>query len=88
MWFIRPLSFPTTVPLLRPFHFHPPTPSAFSAPSTSTPHPLLAAPAAAAATHATAAAGPRLTDAGKQVPVGNGGVAASYHWTQTLYEVN
>ncbi|EGZ16189.1 hypothetical protein PHYSODRAFT_507420 [Phytophthora sojae] len=31
---------------------------------------------------------PQLTDDGKQVPVGNGGVAANYTWTQTLEDVS
>uniref|UniRef100_A0AAV1UDB7 CS domain-containing protein n=1 Tax=Peronospora matthiolae TaxID=2874970 RepID=A0AAV1UDB7_9STRA len=31
---------------------------------------------------------PQLTEDGKQVPVGNGGVAGTYTWTQTLEEVS
>ncbi|KAG3115051.1 hypothetical protein PI124_g1888 [Phytophthora idaei] len=31
---------------------------------------------------------PQLTEDGKQVPVGNGGVAANYTWTQTLEDVS
>ncbi|KAG6611329.1 Nuclear migration protein nudC-like protein [Phytophthora cinnamomi] len=31
---------------------------------------------------------PKLTEDGKQVPVGNGGVAANYTWTQTLEDVS
>ncbi|KAG7391578.1 CS domain [Phytophthora boehmeriae] len=33
-------------------------------------------------------ADPQLTKEGKQVPVGNGGVAANYTWTQTLEDVS
>lgn len=29
----------------------------------------------------------RLTEDGKQIPIGNGGVTDRYHWTQTLHEV-
>ncbi|KAI9989361.1 hypothetical protein PInf_019639 [Phytophthora infestans] len=31
---------------------------------------------------------PQLTEDGKQVPVGNGGVADNYTWTQTLEDVS
>ncbi|CAI5746153.1 unnamed protein product [Peronospora destructor] len=31
---------------------------------------------------------PKLTDEGKQLPVGNGGLAANFTWTQTLEEVS
>ena len=27
---------------------------------------------------------PRLTEEGKQVPIGNGGICSNYYWTQTL----
>ncbi|KAI9915374.1 hypothetical protein PsorP6_007812 [Peronosclerospora sorghi] len=31
---------------------------------------------------------PKLTAEGKQLPVGNGGVAANYSWTQTLEDIS
>jgi len=54
---------------------NPPAPAPSSAPSSaSSPVPLPAAPP--------------LNEKGEQVPVGNGGVTDTYHWTQTLYETS
>ena len=30
---------------------------------------------------------PRITDEGKQIPIGNGGICDNYYWTQTLKEL-
>lgn len=39
------------------------------------------------ASSSSAVPGVRLTDGGKQLPIGNGGVGPNYVWTQTLGEV-
>ncbi len=54
---------------------------------TTAPAPPSSAPTLPTTAPATTTPSIRLTAKGKQVPIGNGGATARYHWTQTLQDV-